>query len=193
MFSFSSLKFLFKSFTIGLPAGITLIDVIGYVAKVEGSSMQPLLNPEQSSSTISDFVFLYNWPIVNNAYDDIQRGEVIALISPRDPKQRLIKRVIGLPGDLIETEGQYQASKYVKIPAGHLWVEGDHRGRSYDSTVFGPVALGLVKSKARAIVWPPTRWQLLEPRMLPDRIPINFTQANHHHHQQQQQKSSAYQ
>lgn len=62
----------------------------------------------------------------------------------------------------------------MRVPQGHIWVEGDHRGRSYDSTVFGPVALGLVKSKARAIVWPPHRWQPLEANMLPDRIPINL-------------------
>lgn len=97
MFSFSAVKFVFKSFAFGIPAGITLIDILGYVAKVDGSSMQPLLNPDNSPSKVSDYVFLYNWPIVNNGYDGIQRGEIIALISPRDPKQRLIKRVIGVP------------------------------------------------------------------------------------------------
>lgn len=97
MFSFSALKFMFKGFAFGVPAGITLIDIVGYVAKVEGSSMQPILNPDSSPSTISDYVFLHNWPIVNNGYEEIERGEIIALISPRDPKQRLIKRVIGKP------------------------------------------------------------------------------------------------
>lgn len=97
MFSFSAFKFVFKGFAFGIPAGITLIDIVGYVAKVEGSSMQPILNPDSSPSTISDYVFLHNWPIVNNNYEEIERGEIIALISPRDPKQRLIKRVIGVP------------------------------------------------------------------------------------------------
>ncbi|CAL8114928.1 unnamed protein product [Orchesella dallaii] len=172
MFSFSALKFVVKGFAIGIPAGITIIDLIGYVAKVEGSSMQPLLNPDNSPATASDYVFLHNWPIISNGYNEIERGEIIALISPRDPKQRLIKRVIGVPGDIIETSGS--TKKYVRVPQGHLWVEGDHRGRSYDSTIFGPVALGLVKSKARAIVWPPYRWQLLQPYMLPDRVPVNL-------------------
>jgi inner membrane protease subunit 2 len=69
--------------------------VFGYVAKVEGQSMQPQLNPDNNSRSC-DYVFLYNWPIITNSFNEIERGEVIALVSPRDPKQRLIKRVIGL-------------------------------------------------------------------------------------------------
>lgn len=30
--------------------------------------------------------------------------------------------------------------KYVKIPHGHIWVEGDHHGHSFDSNAFGPVS-----------------------------------------------------
>lgn len=91
-------KTLLKTFVVGIPIGITLIDVFGYVAKVEGHSMQPLLNPDNRNTTrrVSDYVFLHNWPIITNSYDKIQRGEIIALVSPRDPKQRLIKRVIGI-------------------------------------------------------------------------------------------------
>ncbi|XP_056429892.1 mitochondrial inner membrane protease subunit 2-like [Hyla sarda] len=29
-------------------------------------------------------------------------------------------------------------NRYVKIPNGHIWVEGDHRGHSFDSNAFGP-------------------------------------------------------
>ncbi|KAJ7398363.1 hypothetical protein BTVI_125934 [Pitangus sulphuratus] len=28
--------------------------------------------------------------------------------------------------------------KYVKVPHGHIWVEGDHHGHSFDSNAFGP-------------------------------------------------------
>jgi len=30
--------------------------------------------------------------------------------------------------------------KYVKVPHGHIWVEGDHHGHSFDSNAFGPVS-----------------------------------------------------
>uniref|UniRef100_A0A452GGG3 Peptidase S26 domain-containing protein n=1 Tax=Gopherus agassizii TaxID=38772 RepID=A0A452GGG3_9SAUR len=31
-------------------------------------------------------------------------------------------------------------NKYVKVPHGHIWVEGDHHGHSFDSNAFGPVS-----------------------------------------------------
>ena len=60
---------------------------------------------------------------------------------------------------MIETKGYKDA--FVRVPPGNCWVEGDHHGHSLDSNIFGPVALGLVKSKAKCIVWPPSRWQML--------------------------------
>jgi inner membrane protease subunit 2 len=152
----TNLKIVFKTLAYGIPVGITIIDVGGYVAKVEGYSMQPVLNPRHNSS---DYVFLNNWLVATNSFDKISRGDIVSLISPKDPRQRLIKRVIGLGGDIVETHG-YRAP-YVRIPQGHCWVEGDHRGNSLDSNSFGPVAVGLIKSRATCIVWPPNRWQFL--------------------------------
>ena len=59
----------------------------------------------------------------------------------------------------METRGYKEA--FVRVPPGHCWIEGDHHGNSLDSNLFGPVALGLIKSKAKCIVWPPHRWQML--------------------------------
>jgi len=86
-------KSLLKTLAIAVPISVTIVDVFGYVAKVEGYSMQPSLNPD---GRVSDFVFLHNWPIAKQSYSEISRGDIVALISPRDPKQRLIKRVIGV-------------------------------------------------------------------------------------------------
>ncbi|KAF2014182.1 LexA/Signal peptidase [Aaosphaeria arxii CBS 175.79] len=36
----------------------------------------------------------------------------------------------------------------VKVPTGHVWVEGDNWRRSYDSRDFGPVSLALVDGRA---------------------------------------------
>ncbi len=63
-------------------------------------------------------------------------------------------------GDVVETKGYFK--RQVEIPTGHCWVEGDNHGHSLDSNVFGPVALGLIKSKATYIVWPPKRIGLLK-------------------------------
>lgn len=55
--------------------------------------MQPALNP--SHCTSEDYVFLSKWA-VKDMY--VKRGDIISLISPKDPKQKLIKRVVGLQG-----------------------------------------------------------------------------------------------
>ncbi|KYO47623.1 mitochondrial inner membrane protease subunit 2 isoform B [Alligator mississippiensis] len=90
--------------------------------------------------------------------------------SPRNPEQKIIKRVIALEGDIIKTTGYKK--QYVKVPHGHMWVEGDHHGHSFDSNFFGPVSLGLLHARATHILWPPRRWQKLQPVLPPERKPL---------------------
>ncbi|XP_004415214.1 PREDICTED: mitochondrial inner membrane protease subunit 2-like [Odobenus rosmarus divergens] len=63
-------------------------------------------------------------------------------------------------------------NRYVKVPRGHIWVEGDHHGHSFDSNSFGPVSLGLLHAHATHILWPPERWQKLESALPPERLPV---------------------
>lgn len=149
----------------GLPVGITLIDTVGYVARVEGTSMQPLFNPDSTT----DYVFLNRW-LVNHS--SIKRGDVISLISPKNPDHKIIKRVIGIQGDVIKTVSS--KARVVSVPKGYCWVEGDHTGHSMDSNHFGPVSLGLVTAKATAIVWPPNRWQKVRTQQRYERLPLNL-------------------
>ncbi|XP_026477551.1 mitochondrial inner membrane protease subunit 2-like [Ctenocephalides felis] len=144
---------LFKSLFIGIPISITFFDSVGYVARVEGVSMQPALNPNASKT---DYVYLSRWAVRDY---NINRGDIISLISPKNPEQIIIKRVVALEGDIINTP--YYKRPYMKIPEGHCWVEGDHTGHSLDSNFFGPVSLGLITAKASCIIWPPARWQKL--------------------------------
>ncbi len=50
----------------------------------------------------------------------------------------------------------------VTVPAGTVWLAGDHRDHSADSRVFGPVAVGRIKGRARMVLgsWGPDgpRW-----------------------------------
>ncbi|CAH1107281.1 unnamed protein product [Psylliodes chrysocephalus] len=157
----------FKSVFFGVPVGITIVDIIGYIARVDGISMQPALNPDR---TQTDYVFLNRW--ATKGYE-IKRGDIVSLISPKDPSQKIIKRIIGLEGDVIATL-KYK-SDIVRVPEGHCWIEGDHTGHSMDSNNFGPVSLGLITAKASCIVWPPNRWQFINSFLPESRAPLNLS------------------
>jgi signal peptidase I len=51
------------------------------------------------------------------------------------------------------------------VPPGHVWLAGDHRDRSADSRVFGPVPVGRIKGRAwvALVSWGPDgpRWDRL--------------------------------
>ncbi|XP_005039385.1 PREDICTED: mitochondrial inner membrane protease subunit 2 [Ficedula albicollis] len=163
------IKAFFKGFFVAVPVTVTFLDRVACVARVEGASMQPSLNP--GGRQASDVVLLNHWSIRNY---DVQRGDIVSLVSPRNPEQKIIKRVIALEGDIIKTIGYKK--KYVKVPHGHIWVEGDHHGHSFDSNAFGPVSLGLLHARATHILWPPQRWQKLEPMLPPERKPLRREQ-----------------
>ncbi|XP_065794990.1 mitochondrial inner membrane protease subunit 2 isoform X1 [Muntiacus reevesi] len=154
-----------KGFFVAVPVAVTFLDRVACVARVEGASMQPSLNPGGSQS--SDVVLLNHWKVRNF---EVQRGDVVSLVSPKNPEQKIIKRVIALEGDIVKTIGH--KNRYVKVPRGHIWVEGDHHGHSFDSNSFGPVSLGLLHAHATHILWPPERWQKLESVLPPERSPV---------------------
>ncbi|XP_074223317.1 mitochondrial inner membrane protease subunit 2 isoform X12 [Camelus bactrianus] len=137
------LKAFCKGFFVAVPVAVTFLDRVACVARVEGASMQPSLNPGGSQS--SDVVLLNHWKVRNF---EVQRGDIVSLVT------------IG------------HKNRYVKVPRGHIWVEGDHHGHSFDSNSFGPVSLGLLHAHATHILWPPERWQKLESVLPPERLPV---------------------
>jgi signal peptidase I len=109
-----------------------------------------------------------------------------------------IKRVIGLPGDHVvccNAKGQItvdgvtlseQSYLYpgnapsvqrfnITVPPGRLWVMGDHRLVSYDSRGHmgdpggGTIPESAVLGRAFVIIWPPSRWAIVN-------IPATFEQ-----------------
>lgn len=133
---------------------VTFWDCVGSIAKVEGPSMQPVLNPNLNEGK-EDTVYLNAWSAKPNQY---QRGEIVAFISPNDPDEAFIKRIIGLEGDYVRTV----KNGSVEVPPGHCWVEGENQNLSFDSNTYGAISMGLIKGKASHIVWPPHRWQRLK-------------------------------
>ncbi|MFG2477890.1 signal peptidase I [Streptomyces fagopyri] len=129
----------------------------------------------------------------------------IGLMPSADEKD-LIKRVIGVAGDTIECQnsgpltvnGKALNETYVyagntpcsvddqggqfkvTVPAGKIWVMGDHRQNSLDSRYHqqdkyqGFVPVGNVVGRAIVIAWPPTRWNTLP---IPDTFDQNLSAA----------------
>jgi len=125
-------------------------------------------------------------------------GELEGLVGVSQDSNIYIKRVIGLPGDhvvccnaagqitvngvpLSESSYLYPGNKpstqkfNITVPAGRLWVMGDHRLVSYDSRGHmgdpggGTIPESAVLGRAFVIIWPPSRWGFLN-------IPATFEQ-----------------
>lgn len=153
---------------VGLPVcaiSLTFFDKFAYVAPVGGVSMQPLINPQANATR--DMLLLSRLPI---KFNKIQRGDVVAVVSPKDKKEVLLKRVIGLPGDVIKTVSH--KSQFVEVPEGHCWIEGDNHGQSFDSNAFGTIPMGLLVAKATFIIWPINRLQKIQTELPTCRILI---------------------
>ena len=83
--------------------------------------------------------------------------------SPTHPEVIAVKRVVALEGDVIRTKAPYPVAT-VKIPEGHVWIEGDGPpGSSLDSNTYGPVSKRLLTGRITHIVYPfrkfgPVKW-----------------------------------
>ncbi|GAU98904.1 hypothetical protein RvY_09983 [Ramazzottius varieornatus] len=140
---------------VAIPVSITFLDNVGSVARVHGSSMWPTLNGERSNSP--DYVWLNSFATRNFT---VERGDIIAFTSPTDPNRVLIKRVVGLEGDIVQSSSTRYSN--LRIRQGFVWMEGDNKDKSMDSNTFGPVPRGLVLGKASLIIWPPARFRRLK-------------------------------
>lgn len=107
----------------------------------------------------------------------IDRGDVIVFDRPGGPGSdgisELIKRVIALPGETVESEdgrikidGEFIEERYLPddmetgafgpetVPDGHVWVMGDNRSASDDSRRFKFIPEEDIVGTAFVIIWP---------------------------------------
>jgi len=114
--------------------------------------------------------------------EKIREGLVAVGVLPNPAKQYLVKRVVGISGDRViccnknkklTINGKESTEPYifegndpsdlnfdVTVPAGKIWVMGDHRGASADSRYHqddinkGMVPLNRLTGRVVAVIWP---------------------------------------
>lgn len=105
-----------------------------------------------------------------------QRGDIVIFRSPEQPEEMLVKRVIGVPGDWVDSRlgrvrvgGHTLAEPYVLrpatsgaipfliVPSERYFVLGDNREDSVDSRSWGLVPRDALEGRARLILWSASR------------------------------------
>jgi len=145
------------------------INAVSVRVRVDGFSMNPTLQ-DGEYILVNRLAYKIGHPV---------RGDIVVFSFPMDPKQDLIKRVIGLPGESISVqdgkvmingvplEEPYIAAPPIyngtwEVPEGQLFVLGDNRNESKDSHEWGLLPVENVVGRAILIYWPPPQWQVID-------------------------------
>ena len=135
---------------------------------VDGTSMEPNLHNTELI-LVDKWTYLFRAPA---------RGDVIVFVAPPHPSMDYVKRVIGLPGDVItirnttvivdgitlnetyvapQNQGNlfsYKSITNLVVPQGDYFVLGDNRAVSSDSRDWGFVPKGNIVGRAAFVYWP---------------------------------------
>jgi signal peptidase I len=125
-----------------------LLRSVADLGRVAGGSMRPTLH---DGDRILTNRLAYGWRLPFTGarvlrWSSPQRGDVVVLLSPLDGA-RLVKRVIGVPGDRI---GGFLTPE-ARVPPGHYFVRGDGP-RSLDSRSFGCVPRERILGRVVAVL-----------------------------------------
>ena len=153
-------------------AFLIVIPVRYFVAQpflISGTSMEPSFN-------VGDYVVIDR---LSYHLDQPQRGDIIVFHYPLDPSIYFVKRIIGLPGDIVELDGatisvhsEGDTTKHI-LPEPYLvfahkdnkpssitlasdeyFVLGDNRDVSADSREWGPLQRKFIVGRVFARLWP---------------------------------------
>ncbi|TDG41787.1 hypothetical protein AWZ03_011802 [Drosophila navojoa] len=132
-------------------------EYVGDFVLCKGPSMEPTL--------FSDNVLLTER--LSKYWRKYQSGDIIIAVSPVNASQYICKRIVAVSGEKIttlkptpiEAETAPRQPTEVKmvtdyVPHGCVWIEGDNKSNSSDSRYYGPIPLGLIRSRVVCRIWP---------------------------------------
>jgi signal peptidase I len=151
--------------------------------KIPSGSMKPTLQVGDHI-LVNKFIYGVKIPYLSTVvlpFKDPQRGDIVVFKFPVDPRKDFIKRVIALPGDVVEIRdktifinarrvnhdfGVFSDPRTIAgnlkprdnlgpitVPKDALFVMGDNRDESFDSRFWGFVPIRDVSGKAFIIYW----------------------------------------
>jgi signal peptidase I len=130
------------------------------IYSIPSASMEPTLHP-------GDHILVtpYRRSLPN-------RGDVVVFRSPANGNELFVKRIVAVPGDLVESRcgrlfvgGHAAAEPHVRgpemtgsilpqvVPSGSYFVLGDNRSNSFDSRHWGFLSGASLVGRARLILW----------------------------------------
>src|ERR1039457_2992552 len=155
-----------RDLALSILIAVVLVVFIYQPVKVEGTSMMPALR-DQERIFINKFTYRFGTR-------NIERGDTVVFWFPLDISKSYIKRVVGLPGGVVEIDRgvvivngkplaedyvpeeyrDYQSLRPQRIGPDQYFVLGDHRSSSNDSRAWGNVPRLNIYGKAVFVYWP---------------------------------------
>ena len=161
----------FKTLIIAFVLAQLIMVSVAQAFQVEQYSMEPTLLP-RDRVLVDKFFYRLRQP---------RHGDVIVLRYPLNTQRNYIKRIIGLPGDvLLIRDGKLYVNErqmsepYINgtpqgnygpftVPEDSVFVMGDNRNNSEDSRAFGPLKKEFIVGQALLIYWPIPHARILMP------------------------------
>lgn len=179
----STLREYAEAIIIALILALFIRTFIVQAFKIPSGSMLPTLKIGDHL-LVNKFIYGVKLPFTGKVIIPIEEphtNDIIVFKFPQDPKLDYIKRVIGVPGDTIESRnktlyinGKRFEDKHgvhmtkiimaaaagprdnfgpITVPKGKVFVMGDNRDNSYDSRFWGFVDYSAILGKALIIYW----------------------------------------
>ncbi len=167
---FRSMRDLFETVVPAILIAILINLFLAQATRVYGQSMEPNLHTDQR--LVVEKLSYNHYLREYLGFSGPDRGDVVVVSVDSQHGELLIKRVIGLPGDVVAihngqvfVNGQTLPEPYLQentlgsfgpitIPPLNIFVLGDNRNFSNDSRSFGTVPLNNVVGRAWFSYWP---------------------------------------